>query len=398
MKIESIKIENYKLFKHTEIKKIPSFCVILGTNGAGKSTFFDVFGFLRDSLQTNVNDALRVRGGFKEVISRGCNPDKDFIKIEITFRTTDEQNTSPLVTYELEIGFEKGLAFVNLEIFRYRKGSSGETYNFIEFRKGEGKAIVNENDYQGISSSEDLEFHKLASPDILAIKGLGQFEKFKTVSAFRNLLEKWHVSNFKIESARNIGNGMSDLHLSTTGENLPQVAKYMYEYHRDKFDDMLQRFAKRIPGITSIEPKLTEEGTVLLKFRDNAFENPFLASSVSDGTLKMLAYMILLSDPEPHPLLCIEEPENYLHPEIMFGLCEEIRQYTITGKSQIFVSTHSPDFVNALYIDELFFIEKTNGYSLIKAVKDNPLAVDFVNEGNQLGWLWRNKYIDGINL
>ena len=305
MKIESLKIENFKVFKHAEIKDIPNYCVILGTNGSGKSTFFDVFGFLRDCLMTNVNEALRPKGGFREVISRGCDPEKDLIKIEIKFRTLDEKDRTPLVTYQLEIGFENGKAFVNFELLKYRRGNRGKSWHFLEFKKGEGMAIVNEDKYTDKTFNEEREFQKVSSPDILALKGLGQFEKFKTISAFRNLLEKWHVSNLKIDSARQAGTGISDAHLNTNGENISQVTKYLYEFHRDKFDALLKKFEERIPGISKVEAKLTEEGNILLKFRDNAFENPFLSRYVSDGTIKMFAYMVLLADPEPHPLLCI---------------------------------------------------------------------------------------------
>ena len=133
-----------------------------------------------------------------------------------------------------------------------------------------------------------------------------------------------------------------------------------------------------------------------MRFQDQNFRDPFVARYVSDGTIKMFAYMILLHDPEPHPLLCIEEPENFLHPDLLLQLCEEIREYSEKG-GQVFVSTHSPDFVNGLELNELFFLVKEAGFSTIKAARED----DFVSElstNNQLGWLWRNHYIKGANL
>ena len=106
MKIEKIKIENYKVYRKTEIQDLSNFSVFLGANGAGKSTLFDVFGFLSDSLKGNIKTALNKRGGFKEVYSRnGEGP----ILIEIKFRNEKIDGvTQPLITYHIEINLDEG--------------------------------------------------------------------------------------------------------------------------------------------------------------------------------------------------------------------------------------------------------------------------------------------------
>jgi predicted ATPase len=398
MRIESITIDNFKVFKKTTIKNLPKMAVLLGTNGSGKSTFFDVFGFLSDSLQNNVTIALNKRGGFQEVISRGCDINKDQIKFEIKFRNqVNEVEKSPIVTYVLEIGFKQGKAIINREVLKYRRGQrTGAPWHFLDFSNGEGNAITNEDEYGNEGVEAKRVSQKVTSPDILAIKGLGQFEQFKAISAFRALLEKWYVSNFKIEYGRNISDTGISNHLSVTGDNLAQVTKYMYDYHRHLFNDILRKLPQRIPGLNQVEAKETEDGRIILRFQDQNFKDPFVARYVSDGTIKMFAYMILLHDPEPHPLLCIEEPENFLHPDLLLQLCEEIREYSERG-GQVFVSSHSPDFVNGLKIDELFFLVKESGYSTIKAAKEDEMVKQLSKE-NELGWLWRNHYIKGANL
>ncbi len=398
MRIESITIENFKVFKKTTLKDLPKMAVLVGANGSGKTTFFDVFGFLSDSLQNNITIALNKRGGFQEVITRGCDINKDFIKFEIKFRNhVSEGGKTPKVTYYLEIGFKQGKAYINREVLKYRRGQrTGAPWHFLDFKRGEGSAIINEDKYGSEGVQAERVNQKVTSPDILAIKGLGQFEQFKAISAFRSLLEKWYVSNFKIEYGRNISDTGISNHLSVTGDNLAQVTKYMYDYHRDLFESILRKLPQRIPGINQVEAKETEDGRIILKFQDKNFEDPFVARYVSDGTIKMFAYMILLHDPEPHPLLCIEEPENFLHPDLLLQLCEEIREYSERG-GQVFVSSHSPDFVNGLNIEELLFLVKENGYTTIKAAKDDEIVKE-LSHSNQLGWLWRNHYIQGANL
>jgi predicted ATPase len=400
MRIESISIENYKVFKKATVKNLPKMLVLLGTNGSGKSTFFDVLGFLSDALQNNATVAINRRGGFHEVISRGCDIKKDKLKFEIKFRDLKtEEGYSPLVTYSIEIGFNshEGKAIIHREILSYRRGRYGRPWRFLDFTDGSGNAITNEDEYGKKNTQEQRMNQKVAEPDILAIKGLGQFEQFKAISSFRSLLEKWYVSNFKIEYGRNISDTGVATHLSVTGDNLAQVTKYLYDYKRDVFNDILSKLPQRIPGINKVEAKETEDGRILLRFQDEHFKDPFVARYVSDGTIKMFAYMVLLHDPDPHPLLCIEEPENFLHPDLLLQLCEEIRAYAERG-GQVFVSTHSPDFVNGLNISELFFMVKESGYTIIKAAKDDETVSALFEGGDQLGWLWRNKYIKGANL
>jgi len=396
MRIESITIENFKVFKKAVIKDIPKMAVFLGANGSGKSTLFDVFGFLSDCLQNNVNIAINRRGGFLELISRESSLDEK-IKFEIKFRNPqpNEEHT-PLVTYTFEIGFNNGRAYISKEILKYRRGQYGKPWHFLEFSNGEGSAISNEEQYGSKESKEERDYQKVASPDIMALKGMGQFEKFKIISSFRSLLERWYVSNFKIEYGRNLSETGISEHLSINGHNLAQVTKYMYDYHRDIFDMVLEKLPKRIPGITKVEAKETEDGMILLKFQDESFKNPFLSKFVSDGTIKMFAYLILLHDPNPHPLLCIEEPENFLHPDLLLQLCEEIREYSERG-GQVLVSSHSPDFVNGVDLNELFFLVKEKGFTTIKAAKDDEMVKELAKE-NKLGWLWRNGYIKGTNL
>lgn len=87
MKIEWMRLRNFKAFRDVVIKVIPSFfVVIVGANGSGKSTLFDVFGLLHDALKGNIRQALGKRGRFQEVLSRGCDPPHDSILIELQYR------------------------------------------------------------------------------------------------------------------------------------------------------------------------------------------------------------------------------------------------------------------------------------------------------------------------
>lgn len=390
MKIEKIKIKNFKVFADAEISNLPSMCVFLGANGSGKSTLFDVFGFLSEALGTNVSTAIANRGGYKEVISREKEGD---IFFEIKFRNEDK---APLITYTLAIGLDtitKRIIISKESLYYERENNETKEY-LLDFKNGEGEAIKNEQAYDKEGIKEEREYQKLASPDILALKGLGQFEGFKTISKFRAFLENWHIVYFQVPTVTySQETGISE-RLSASGDNLALVTDYIFENYPEVFQNILDKMKERIPGIESVKAEKTIDGRIILRFQDGSFKDPFISRFVSDGTLKMFAYLILLNNPAKHPLLCIEEPENYLHPQLLRALAEEFRAYANAG-GQVFISSHSPDFVNALDIDELFWLTKRNGYTAINRAKDDKIVVELFKNGDLLGELWNQRYFKG---
>lgn len=393
MKIESMRLKNFKAFRDAELKDLPNFCVFVGANGSGKSTIFSLFGFLRDTMTSNVNTAMTRLGGnrgFREVRSRSSEGP---IEIELKFR---EKADGPLITYFLRINEEKGKAYVERETLKYRRGSGGQPWKFLDFERGEGEAVTNE--LESVSNVEALHREKqtLKSPDILAIKGLAQFKEFPAVVALGSLIENWHISDFHISRARPEQEAGYAEHLSREGENLSLVIQYLHQNHRSVFDKILDLLKRRVPGISNVDSKTTEEGRVLLKFQDGSFEDPFLARYVSDGTIKMLAYLTLLYDPAPHPLLCVEEPENQLYPKLLWELAEEFRSYANRG-GQVFVSTHSPDFLNAAQLEEVFWLVKEDGYTRVRRASDDPQIVAYMKGGDQMGYLWEQGFFKGAD-
>lgn len=346
-----------------------------------------MFGFLHDSLIHNVRQALAARGGFQEVVSRG---QEGPIEIELKFREKDE----PLTTYLLAVGLADGVPVVEHEVLKYRRGQYGQPWKFLDFRRGRGQAVTNEADYGKPDAKEEREEQELESPDILAVKGLGQFQRFKQVSAFRRLIEDWHVSDFHISEARPSQEAGHAEHISPKGDNLALVAQYMFEQHRPEFDAVLKKMSRRVPGVSKVDAVPTVDGRIVLRFQDGSFKDPFVARFVSDGTIKMFAYLLMLHDPKPHPLLCVEEPENQLHPELLAELAEEFREYAERG-GQVFISTHSPDFLNGLDLDEIFWLVKKDGYTEVRRAESEPRLRRLVTEGDLPGALWKQGLFKG---
>lgn len=395
MQIESIAVKNYRLFQDAKLENIPRLCVLVGANGTGKSTLFDLFSFLKDALSMNVGKALAKRGGFREVASRGFTHEPIEIALQFRLEITGRER---LVTYAIKIAPGKdGKPIVEREVLRYKRGSYGAPFRFLDFSRGKGYAITNEEDFSKADEDLTREEQELDAPDILAIKGLGQFERFKAASAFRLMIENWHISDFHVSEARPSQEDGFAEHLSTRGDNLPLVANYLFEHHRERFDRVLQAMQRRVPGVSVVEPKQTEDGRLVLRFQDGSFKDPFIARHVSDGTIKMFAYLVLLNDPNPYPLLAVEEPENQLYPELLSELAEEFRDYAERG-GQVFISTHSPDFLNALSLDEIYCLRKTSGFTNITRASDSENLRALFEAGDLPGYLWKQGLFEGLNM
>jgi predicted ATPase len=400
VRIHSVRVKNFKSLRDVHMKDIPNFAVLIGANGTGKTTLIDVFGFLRDCLIHNVRTAVQGRAGFAQLVSRGH--EHETVEIELKVELDFTGGKTRLVTYSVGVGETGRRVVVKHERLSWKRGSYGRPYNFIDFKEGRGNAVVENADAFGTDvRDEDLDREEqvLDSPDILALKALGQFKRFDAASQLRELIEGWSVSDFRIEKARPEPDAAPAEHLNEDGSNLALYAQYLHEEYPDIFRDLLVKMQTRVPGIAEVSPEDTGDGRIALRFRDEAFDKGFLARYVSDGTIKMFAYLALLADPDPHPLLCVEEPENQLYPNLLSILAEEFAAYTQArkNKAQVFVTTHSPDFLSAVPLESVYWIKKEKGYSVIERAADDEQLQRLVEEGNRAGWLWRQGWFVGAD-
>jgi predicted ATPase len=177
--------------------------------------------------------------------------------------------------------------------------------------------------------------------------------------------------------------------LNRTGENLANYLQHIERHHKDRFNEVLNKVGKRIPGVKDIRHSVSQDKRLLIQFNDQGYKDPFYQQDMSDGTLKMLAYLLLLEDPEPAPLIGIEEPENGLHHKLLQPLAQAMRKHAQAGGSQIFVTTHSPFFVDALTPEEVWVLQKNEkGFSTASRAADEVVVKSMYAEGIPLGNLW----------
>ena len=275
MKIESISLTNYRLFREATLPKLPSMAVVVGANGSGKSTLFDALSFLKEALADNVAQAVARRGGFQELVSRG---ESGQIGILMRF-LNDGGNT---ITYLLQIAQENRQPIIEQELLVvFDKSRDPESLRVLTVMRGKGIARFQEGESDSSWVTRDV---NLKDPSTLAIKGLSQFREFRAAVELSELLESWHISDFHVTDARPSAEAGYAEHLSARGDNVAQVARFLYEHHPDRFRRILDVMRARVPGVTSVEAKPTVDGRLVLRFQDGNFKDPFIARYVSDGS------------------------------------------------------------------------------------------------------------------
>ena len=420
-RLEGFRVRNFKVLKDITLgclwngakqEALTPITAVIGKNGVGKSVLFDAFAFLADALTSGVEAACdaRGRGGFERIRSQGATGP---IAFEVCYK--EHGNARP-ITYQLAIEGDKvGRPYVLQEcLMQKRKGQKcGQPFSFLRLYNGTGVAWRGErcgiqfdedaSDFANLleradsAESDAPELIELENPRKLGIATLGAFKQHPRISYLCRFIEGWYLSYFTPDAARSLPLAGPQEHLNSHGDNLGNVVQFMEREHPQRFRMILKKIADKIPGINRIETEKTSDGRLLLKFNDKGFQAPFYAQQMSDGTLKLFAYLLLLEDPAPPPFLCIEEPENGLYHKLLEVLACEFRKHADRreGGSQIFVTTHQPYLVDALDPREVWILEKgEDGFSTIRRASEDQGVNYLVEEGLPLGGLWYSDYLD----
>ncbi|WP_174298425.1 AAA family ATPase [Sphingomonas bacterium] len=390
-RIEQVTIGNFRALQQVEFRSMTPLTALLGANGSGKSTFFDVFAFLSDCFSEGLRRAVDKRGKFSDLRSRDQSGP---ITFEVAYREGGliEGKRPGLVRYHLEIDELDGRPVVASEWMHWKRGSFGAPFRFLDYQYGRG-SVISGNAPEQADTRLEL---PLAASDVLAVSTLGQLANNPRVKSLRDFIVGWHLSYLSTSDTRVVPEAGPQEHLSRTGNNLANVIQFLAERHPTLLDRVFMALRRRIPKLETVQPLSLPTGHLLLTVKDAPFKDGVQARYVSDGTLKMLAYLIQLNDPAPPPFLGIEEPENFLHPKLLRELAEECD--VATRRMQMVVTTHSPFFIDALEPAQVWALRR-NARGYTEAVRASQMAgvPEQIAAGASLGQLWLEGFFEAGN-
>jgi predicted ATPase len=376
-RLEGLRIENYRALRDLDLNDLTPLTVLIGPNGSGKSTVFDALGFLSDCFRVGLRDAWRERGGASEIKTRGQHGP---ITISLTYRERpgaerfkyvlliDERNGNPVVSSERLLAFSRSGEEEPLVVHSIKGGG------FI-LRQGQSGHGPQRHDF------------RLQSPDLIAVNALGQLADHPRVAVLRDFISDWHVSHLSISDTRIQPIAGPQERLSTTGANLANVVRYLNERHPERWLEIIQRLSRYVPQLETVLVREMVSGRLTLQLKDATFEDPIQARYMSDGTLKLLACLVLLYDPKPPRFIALEEPENYVHPRLAILLGEDCRM--ACERSQVLATTHSPFFLSSMRPGEVRVLYRNDqGHTQARRLSDINRVNAFMDQGASLGDLW----------
>lgn len=204
---------------------------------------------------------------------------------------------------------------------------------------------------------------------------------------FRKIVQEWSFYNISPHVARQSYREVPDTKLGWSGENLPVVVqKLKGKNGKNGLEGIGANLRATVPGFESVDVVRTDfEGRWALKVNEEK-AGAMNAASISDGTVRLLALMVVADlGMKGNSLIAIEEPENSVHPHLSQHLVSVFRE--TSQKSQVIATTHNPGFLDHLDPEEILLCAKRGGFTRVRRASDASEISSF-RKHFTLGELW----------
>jgi predicted ATPase len=350
--IKKLKLQNFLSYQKAEIELQP-LNVLIGTNGSGKSNFIEAFRFLK-AIPTDLMPPIRQGGGVNEFIWKGTS-------------------SVPIATLDVVLNNAE-------QDFNYQLSFSSANQKLEILKEVIGKTEINKQEH--LSSEQSVIATGVKSnfinQELFYLK-----KQFSNIGFYRD----WHLGQGST-LRKPQHTDLPEHPLEEDGSNLGLVLNDL-QYQLPS-QEVLQKFQKFYPTAQELSIKIYG-GTVQIFIRENGFSKPIPAPRLSDGTLHYLFLMALLLDPNPAPLLCIEEPELGLHPDVLPIIAEMLIE--ASQRTQLIVTTHSDILISALPPESVLVCERDDKGSNLSRL--NPKQLKEWLENYTIGDLWLMGEIGG---
>ena len=375
--IESLRIRNYRVLRDVHFADLLALTFLIGPNGAGKSTTIDVFAFLSECFTFGLPSAWNRRGGMSGIRSRGATGPVQF-EIQYT-----ETRTGPTLAYRIAIDERDGRPVVAREQLDWMADSARPPFPILRYENGCGSVAPGDVPCDDVERREQ----QLASPDLLAASALGKFQEHPRLAALRTYLSGWFISGLDVAQIRRHTDGGPDAALSPSGANLSNVVRHLQESNPAGLATVLDALAYRVPHVESVHVDVRPDGRNVLMIQEAGADRPLSAEFVSDGTLKLLAQLVMLRHPAPPPLITIEEPEYLVQPALWRELGEDYLETTV--RTQLFVTSNAPSLIDSLAAEQVrVFARGEDGFARVRTASEIAGILDHVEFGGLLGTAW----------
>lgn len=387
MRLTSLRVKNYGCLADFELPELGPLAIFVGANGSGKSTLFDIFAFLRDALRNDARAAVANRGGFEILRTRGADGP---IEIKLDVGRDPERWTpnavAPAGTYAVAIDNGSDGPYVRSERITIRLAEQDAARN----------VTLLDTNHKGAEERARAAHLQLERPEevvnaALREERIGKPDAPAALAALkelRTLLHGTHFSNIDPALAKQPCAANADHRLTECGDNLAKVVKHRIETDRSAFDEAFRLVRRAAPDLDDVKACNAADGRIALEFVECG-GTVIPAQYISDGTIKLLAYALLLNEPQHRPLLCLDQPEHHIYPWLLWELLEEIAAYTWHPDAQVLVATHQPGLLDPAEPDDVFWLVRKDGGSRACRASDDPQLIAEHDYGGQLGFMWR---------
>lgn len=372
MLLKSLKLQNFLSFgPAAEAVELLPLNVLIGPNGSGKSNFIEAIDLLR-STPKGFRQALVRSGGAEALRWRGASKEQDII-IEASLDVSEALLTHTLFVEPAPLAAERVLVEGRDDALFFR-GPSGLTY----VTKGTERVLLGNKFDSNRSVLEQLRDPE-AYPELAALG-----DAYESVRLYKH----WTLGA-ESELRRHQPAELPAAHLSERLDNLALVLNRLRNNKSVK-DRLLEKTRLIFEGALDIGVEIFA-GTIQILLEEERWTIP--ATRLSDGTMRWLALLAVLLDPEPPPLVCIEEPELGLHPDLISDLRDLLKE--ASTRTQLIVTTHSETLVDALSKtpEDVIVCERANGSTNMQRLDRSSLA-EWLKDYS-LGALWSKGELGG---
>jgi predicted ATPase len=369
-RLTSVKIQGYRPFRNFEAPLQP-LEIIVGANGAGKSSLFEFLRFLRESLSQDIPAEI-VPDSIGQQIFHIPGPAKFQWDIEI-------DTGRPIgIRYLGELMGPVGRTQVSYERVESSKPFSDKYTNPYIYMDIKGnKGVVQDPDTKKFAQQEialkrpnQLALSVMTNPSLEDLYNLREYIRdWKFYSSF-------NIANYKIRKSVPIE---QEPVLREDAGNLSSILHYLMTEHRSAFDELQQHLCSVVPGFKGLTVKARGgPGEVIAFWQESGIDQDLSLADLSDGILRLICWICLCVQPNPPSLICIDEPDQGVHPRtlpVLAGLFEKASERT-----QIFLATHASYFLTQFDISQIAVLRKENGEAKFIKPGNSQVLIDMLDD------------------